>query len=108
MNVLLKQWRWFAPALLAVFLVACGGSDTKRATGEYIDDKVVSTKVKSSLASQLGAGSAVDISVDTYQGTVQLSGFVKTADEKSRATQIAKSVAGVEKVVNNIALRAAQ
>ncbi|MGH8727761.1 MAG: BON domain-containing protein [Burkholderiales bacterium] len=108
MAMMLKQWRWFVPIVLAAFLIGCAGSESKRATGEYIDDKVISTKVKSSLASELGAGSALDISVESYQGTVQLSGFVQTADEKQRAAEITKSVNGVKKVLNNIALRPAQ
>jgi|SRR5687768_14075508 hyperosmotically inducible protein len=108
MEVFQKQWRILIPALLAVFLVACAGGETKRGTGEYVDDKVISTKVKTNLGTELGASSAVDIQVETYKGTVQLSGFVKTEEEKKKAGEIAKKVTGVEKVVNNIALRKAQ
>ncbi|HET6756823.1 MAG TPA: BON domain-containing protein [Burkholderiales bacterium] len=108
MEALLRHCRWFIPAVLGVFLVACAGGESKRATGEYVDDKVISTKVKTNLGTELGAGSAVDIQVETYKGTVQLSGFVKTQEEKQKATEIAKKVTGVEKVVNNIALRKAQ
>ncbi|MGH8720169.1 MAG: BON domain-containing protein [Burkholderiales bacterium] len=108
MEVLFRHRRWFIPAVLGVFLVACAGSESKRATGEYVDDKVISTKVKTNLGTELGAGSAVDIQVETYKGTVQLSGFVKTQEEKQKAAEIAKKVTGVEKVVNNIALRKAQ
>ncbi len=100
--------RLLVPTLIAAFLVACGGGQSSRATGEYVDDKVISTKVKTKLGTELGTSSAVDINVETYKGTVQLSGFVKSAQEKQRAGEIAKSVTGVEKVVNNIALRAAQ
>ena len=100
--------RLLVPTLIAAFLVACGGNTSSRATGEYVDDKVISTKVKTKLGTELGASSAVDINVETYKGTVQLSGFVKSAQEKQKAGEVAKSVAGVEKVVNNIALRAAQ
>lgn len=108
MSVFMSRFRWLVPFILGAFLVACSGDKSSRATGEYVDDKVVSTKVKTKLGTELGASSAVDINVETYKGTVQLSGFVKTAQEKQRATEIAKSVAGVEKVVNNIALRSAQ
>jgi osmotically-inducible protein OsmY len=108
MSVFMSRFRWLVPFILGAFLVACGGDKSSRATGEYVDDKVVSTKVKTKLGTELGASSAVDINVETYKGTVQLSGFVKTAQEKQRAAEIAKSVTGVEKVVNNIALRSAQ
>jgi hyperosmotically inducible protein len=108
MSVFVNRFRWLAPFILGAFLVGCGGGESKRATGEYVDDKVISTRVKTKLGTELGAASAVDINVETYKGTVQLSGFVKSAQEKQRATEVAKSVPGVEKVVNNIALRAAQ
>jgi osmotically-inducible protein OsmY len=91
--------------LLTVFvLVGCAGTKSSRSTGTYLDDKTISTKVKSQLAAD-SLTQALQIEVETYNGVVQLSGFVKNKKSKERAEEIAKSVTGVKEVKNNLLLR---
>ena len=82
----------------------CAGSPTKDSTGQYVDDTTITTKVKSAL---LGDDSvkSFEISVETFKGVVQLSGFVDTADQKSAAEHDAMAVAGVKDVKNNLTVK---
>lgn len=89
-------------AILA--LVACAGTSTSRSTGTYIDDKTISTKVKAELAAD-SFTQAIQIEVETYDGVVQLSGFVDNAEKIKRAEDITRNVQGVKDVKNNLVLR---
>jgi len=82
-------------------LVACAASRTQQSTGEQIDDSVITAKVKAALIED-PATKARQIEVDTFRGTVQLNGFVDSADEKAAATRVAHSVNGVQNVRNNL------
>jgi len=82
----------------------CAGSATRESTGEYIDDAGLTTKVKAAFVKDPMV-KAMDVKVDTFKGTVQLSGFVETAEPKSRAEQLAQSVSGVTNVKNNITVK---
>jgi hyperosmotically inducible protein len=88
-----------AAALAA--LAACAGTRTQQSTGEQIDDAVITTKVKAALI-QDPVTKARQIEVDTFRGTVQLNGFVDSADEKAAASRVAHSVDGVQNVRNNL------
>jgi hypothetical protein len=80
-------------------------SDThKRTAGQYIDDKVVNQKVKSALGDN-GVYKFPHVDANTYKGTVQLTGFVDTADQKRKAEEIARGVNGVYTVQNQITLK---
>ena len=93
----------FAVLLIAA-LVACASTPKQESTGEYIDDSAITTKVKADLlADNILKG--FEISVETYKGIVQLSGFVDTASTKERATEIARKVAGVKEVRNNLIVK---
>ncbi len=83
---------------------ACAGTESSRSTGTYIDDKTISTKVEAQLASD-SLTQAIQVEVETYNGVVQLSGFVKNAESRQRAEQIARSITGVKDVKNSIQLR---
>lgn len=85
-------------------LAACAGTATQESTGEYIDDTVVTSRVKSVLLNDPNV-SGLAINVETYRGTVQLSGFVKSAGERNRAVQLARDVKGVRQVRNDILIR---
>lgn len=89
------------------FTTACSSSATRQSTGEYIDDTAISAKVKSAMISD-DTVKALDVQVETFRGVVQLSGFVDSAEQKSRAEQIARSTNGVRNVTNNIQLKANQ
>jgi len=70
-----------------------------RTPGEFVDDAVLTTKIKAALAAD-PAVAAHEVNLDVRQGVVQLSGFVDSAAEKSRAEELASRVAGVRKVEN--------
>ena len=88
----------------AVLGTGCAGSATKESTGEYIDNAAITARVKSALADD-ELVKAREINVESFRGTVQLSGFVNTSEEKSRAGRIAASVSGVRDVKNNITVK---
>lgn len=84
--------------------LSCASTSTQSSTGEYIDDSVITTKVKALLAEDDFLKS-FQISVETYKGVVQLSGFVDTQDAAARAGQIARSVEGVKSVKNDLIVK---
>ena len=87
-----------------IFLSACQATPTQESTGQYIDSTVISTKVRAKIADDPMV-KITDIDVNAFKDTVQLSGFVNTAQEKARAGQIAASVEGVHRVENNITVK---
>ena len=92
-----------AAAVLAIgsMVTACNPTRVTKSAGEQIDDSTVTAKVKTALARDPST-SAFNIDVETFRGEVQLNGFVDTADMKSSATRVAKSVGGVKSVSNNL------
>ena len=93
--------RYFVLMMLIATLVACASTSKQESTGEYVDDSVITTKVKSMLAADDFLKS-FEISVETYKGTVQLSGFVDSQKAVDKAGEIASSVQGVKSVKNNL------
>jgi len=91
-------------AIAATTVVGCAVTRDQSSVGEYVDDATITTQVKAKFAEDKTV-SAMAISVETLRGTVQLSGFAKTAAERSQAEAIASRVKGVKAVQNNIALR---
>jgi osmotically-inducible protein OsmY len=77
----------------------------KRTAGQFTDDAAVNAKVKSAIASDVGARAAAAIDVDTYRGVVQLSGFVDSKDVADRATQAASKVSGVKSLKNDLRVK---
>jgi len=88
-------------------LGACASSDdgNRRSTGEYTDDAAVTAKVKSAIATDAGARTAGAVNVETYRGVVQLTGFVDSEDQATRAVSAAKKVQGVRSVKNDIRIK---
>lgn len=93
-----------ATASLALGLSGCASTSTSEGTGEYIDDVVITTKVRSAIFNEPDL-SAAEINVETFKGRVQLSGFVSTREEIDRAGRIARGIAGVSSVVNDIRIK---
>lgn len=100
-----------AVGVLAVAMAGCssnqerGGAERAGATaGRVIDDSVITGKVKSALIAD-STTKAYQIEVETYQGTVQLSGFVDSAEARRRAVEVAGNVEGVKNVKNSLELR---
>jgi osmotically-inducible protein OsmY len=92
-------------AALVVGLAGCAGGPTTKSTGEHIDDTVVTTRVKAALVKELGSEGITDVEVETYKGTVQLSGFVDNDGVRSRAIQVASRVDGVLRVENRLSTK---
>ncbi len=97
--------------LTAVFLavsagsfVGCASTETTQGTGEFVDDAWITTKVKTSLIGD-PLTKAYQIEVETFKGVVQLSGFVATQAEASKAVELARAVKGVTSVKNDIRLK---
>ena len=90
--------------LILTTLVACASTRTHESTGEYIDDSVITTKIKTLLASD-DFFKSFQIGVETYKGIVQLSGFVNSQQAVDKAGQIAWSVQGVNSVENNLLVK---
>ncbi len=103
--------KWFkamaascAALLVAISLSGCAGSSTKESTGGYIDDTVVTTKVKTALFSDKQIKSS-EINVQTFKGRVQLSGFVSSATDAKRAVEVTRQVQGVRVVENDMQIK---
>lgn len=75
-----------------------------KSAGEYVDDAAITTKVKSAFIRD-NEVKALDIKVETYKGVVQLSGFARNNNEIERAGELARGVAGVKSVRNDIRLK---
>lgn len=90
--------------MLTLSLAGCA-SDTKERAGVYFDDTTITTKVKTKLFDDPQT-SGFAISVTTYKGTVQLSGFVNSDKEKDRAGELARAVPGVKDVKNDLIIKA--
>ena len=85
-------------------LVGCASTSKQSSTGKYVDDSVITTKVKSLLAGDDFLKS-FQVSVETYKGTVQLSGFVVSQKAVDKAGEIARSVKGVISVKNDLVVK---
>jgi len=75
-------------AFLLVSVVGCASTSKSEGTGEYVDDSVITTKVKAAIFNEPGLKS-FEINVETYKGVVQLSGFVAQAGDIPAATNVA-------------------
>ena len=89
----------------AVVAIACCASTSKQeGTGEYIDDTMITAKVKTAILNDPDL-SVAEINVETYKGIVQLSGFVSSNAAADRAVQLARQVSGVKSVKNDMRLK---
>ena len=104
----MKITRRFATMLFAASLVAtlagCASTSTKEGTGEYIDDSVITAKVKASIFNEPTL-KATEINVETFKGDVQLSGFVAQPQDAQKAAEIARVVKGVVSVKNDVRVK---
>ena len=92
---------FFVLMMLIAGLAACASTSKQEGAGEYVDDSVITTKVKSLLAND-GFTKSFQITVETYKGNVQLSGFVDSQKAIDRAGEIASGVKGVKTVKNTL------
>lgn len=94
----------FILAALLATVLGCAATSTREGTGEYIDDSVITTKVKAAVFNEPTLKSA-EINVETFKGTVQLSGFVSTWADIQKAVEVAGSVKGVTSVKNDMRVK---
>ncbi|HKE92867.1 MAG TPA: BON domain-containing protein [Povalibacter sp.] len=105
----LAQGNRIAALLVAAMLggslvAACSSTPTQQSTGEAIDDGVVTARVKAKLIED-PVTKAHQINVDTFKGTVSLSGFVENEQARARALQLARDVDGVKQVKDGMQVR---
>jgi len=91
-------------AITLASVVGCASTATKEGTGEYIDDSVITTKVKAAIFNEPSLKSA-EINVETFKGVVQLSGFISSRADENKAVELARGVKGVTSVKNDMRLK---
>ena len=101
----------FTKYLSALFLslslltaVGCASTSTSEGTGEYIDDVMITSKVKAAILGESTLKSA-EINVETFKGVVQLSGFVSSHAAANKAVELARTVKGVSSVKNDMRIK---
>lgn len=98
---------FFSASLMALALLTAGGcasTHKQEGTGEYVDDSVITSKVKAEILHEPSLSSA-EINVETFKGVVQLSGFVNSRADITKALEVARSVGGVKSVKNDMRLK---
>ena len=103
MNPYKKYAAFFITILLAT-LVGCASTSSQEGTGEYIDDSIITAKVKTAIFNEPTLKSA-EINVETFKGVVQLSGFVNSQADINKAVEISRGVKGVTSVKNAMRLK---
>jgi len=89
--------------LLTVFM-GCAATQKHESTGQYVDDSVITTRVKAAIFDETTL-KTLQINVKTYQGVVQLSGFVDSAQSASKAGEVAGRVENVRSVKNDLLVK---
>jgi hyperosmotically inducible protein len=98
----MKQLKYFSSFFLALallFSLGCASTSTQESTGEYLDDSVITTKVKAAIFNEPTL-KTFDINVKTTKGVVELSGLVSSKSDISKAVEVARGVQGVQSVKN--------
>ncbi len=91
-------------AVTLVSFMGCASSSKQESTGQYMDDSVITTKVKTAIFNEPDLKS-LEINVETFKGVVQLSGFVSSQTAINKAVQVARSVGGVKSVKNDMRIK---
>ena len=91
-------------AFLLASILGCASTPKQEGTGEYVDDTVITTKVKAAIFKEPSLKST-EINVETFKGVVQLSGFVSSQADISKAVEVARSVKGVTSVKNDMRIK---
>ncbi len=101
---ILKRFSAFFIAVLMAGVLGCAATETRQSTSEYVDDSWITTKVKSEIFAEPSL-KVSQVNVETYQGVVQLSGFVDSNAAMAKAVEVARAVKGVKSVKNDMRLR---
>jgi osmotically-inducible protein OsmY len=103
----MNQAKRIAAVLLAAAMLSaagCAGSRTQESTGEYVDDTWITTKVKATLVDSPNV-KATEVNVETFKGSVQLSGFVSTQAAMTEAVRLTRGIKGVTSVKNDMRIK---
>jgi len=87
-----------------VVMMGCSSTSSDRTEGRQVDDKIVNSKVQDALEAS-PVYKFPEVRTMTYGGVVQLSGFVDTPDQKTKAAELARRIEGVHEVINNISIK---
>lgn len=91
-------------AVLLATTVGCASTSKQESTGEYVDDSLITTKVKAAIFNEPDL-KVSEINVETFKGVVQLSGFVSSKAAESKAIAVTRAVAGVKSVKNDMRIK---
>jgi hyperosmotically inducible protein len=91
-------------AVMLTMTLGCASTRTQEGTGQYVDDSVITTKVKAAILGEPGL-KVSEINVETFKGVVQLSGFVSSRDDVRSAVRVASAVNGVKSVKNDMQVK---
>lgn len=104
MELTIKRFGIFFLALALASVLGCASTPTQEGTGEYIDDTIITTKVKSAIYGEPTLKST-EINVETFKGVVQLSGFVSSSAAATKAVEVARGVKGVKSVKDDMRVK---
>ena len=104
MKTLSRRWGTLLGIVLVATTLGCASTAKQEGTGEYVDDTVITTKVKAAILNDPALKSA-EINVETFKGTVQLSGFVTNQAAVNQAVVVARAVGGVKSVKNDMRIK---
>ena len=103
MTSITRKFATLAGILFVTMALGCASTAKQEGTGEYVDDTVITTKVKAAILNEATLKSA-EINVETFKGIVQLSGFVSSRTAENKAVSVASKVEGVKSVKNDMRL----
>lgn len=103
-TLITRTFTAFAAMLIVALAMGCASTPKQEGTGEYVDDTVITAKVKAAVFNEPSLKSA-EINVETFKGVVQLSGFVNSQADINKAIEVARSVRGVTSVKNDMRLK---
>jgi osmotically-inducible protein OsmY len=104
MTNITRKLAYLAGIVFVALTLGCASTAKQEGTGEYVDDTVITTKVKAAIFAEPTLKSA-EINVETFKGAVQLSGFVSSPAAENRAIAVARGVSGVKSVKNDMRLK---
>lgn len=96
--------KFLAICVLTVAFMGCAATPKHESTGQYVDDSVITSKVKTAIFNE-DSLKTMQINVKTYKGIVQLSGFVNSAQSVKKAGEVARSIENVVKVENDLIVK---
>lgn len=91
-------------AVMLVTIVGCASTSKQDGTGEYVDDSIITAKVKAAILNEPTLKS-VEINVETFKGAVQLSGFVSSQAAINKAVDVTRHISGVKSVKNDMRIK---